>query len=74
MNRWVKRDHIRFFGMLLEPASCGAESYESGKPLTLARALALTLEHSPELSAFSWDIRSAEARIIQAKLIPNPEI
>src|SRR5260370_1572400 len=54
--------------------SYGAESYESGKPLTLARALALTLEHSPELSAFSWDIRSAEARIIQAKLIPNPEI
>jgi cobalt-zinc-cadmium efflux system outer membrane protein len=52
----------------------GAESYESGKPLTLAKALALTLEHSPELSAFSWDIRSAEARIIQARLIPNPEI
>ena len=54
--------------------SYGAESYESGKPLTLAKALALTLERSPELSAFSWDIRSAEARIIQAKLIPNPEI
>ncbi|MBV8413857.1 MAG: TolC family protein [Verrucomicrobia bacterium] len=52
----------------------GAESYEPGKPLTLARALALTLEHSPELSAFSWDIRAAEARIIQARLIPNPEI
>src|SRR5260370_16494213 len=54
--------------------SYGAESYESGKPLTLARPLALTLEHSPELSAFSWDIRSAEARIIQAKLISNPDI
>src|SRR5260370_3814204 len=54
--------------------SYGAESYESGKPLTLAKALALTLEHSPELSAFSWDIRAAEARIIQAKLIANPEI
>ena len=54
--------------------SYGAESYESGKPLTLAKALALTLEHSPELSAFSWDIRSAEARVIQARLIPNPEI
>jgi len=53
---------------------CGAESDESEKPLTLAKALALTLQHSPELSAFSWDIRSAEARIIQAKLIPNPEI
>jgi cobalt-zinc-cadmium efflux system outer membrane protein len=54
--------------------SYGAESSASGRPLTLAKALALTLEHSPELSAFSWDIRSAEARIIQAKLIPNPEI
>ena len=54
--------------------SYGAESYESGKPLTLAKALALTLEHSPELSAFSWDVRSAEARVIQARLIPNPEI
>ena len=47
---------------------------ESVKPLTLARALASTLERSPQLSAFSWDIRAAEARIIQAKLVPNPEI
>ena len=45
-----------------------------GKPLTLARALAITLEKSPVLSSFSWDIRAAEARIIQAKLVPNPEI
>ena len=43
-------------------------------PLTLARALALTLEKSPVLSSYSWDIRAAEARIIQAKLSPNPEI
>jgi outer membrane protein, heavy metal efflux system len=43
-------------------------------PLTLAKALALTLEKSPVLSAFSWDMRAAEARIIQAKLVPNPEI
>jgi cobalt-zinc-cadmium efflux system outer membrane protein len=54
--------------------SPGAEPYGSGRPLTLANALALTLQHSPELSAFSWDVRSAEARIIQAGLIPNPEI
>src|SRR5258708_32573548 len=45
-----------------------------GKPLTLARALAITLEKSPVLSSFSWDIRAAEARIIQAKLVPNPEV
>jgi len=42
--------------------------------MTFARALALALENNPELSAFSWDIRSAEARIIQAKPVPNPEI
>lgn len=45
-----------------------------GGTLTLARALALTLEQSPELAAYSWDIRAAEARIIQAGLRPNPEI
>jgi cobalt-zinc-cadmium efflux system outer membrane protein len=45
-----------------------------GKALTLANALVLTLEKSPALSSFSWDIRAAEARIIQAKLLPNPEV
>jgi cobalt-zinc-cadmium efflux system outer membrane protein len=54
--------------------SPGAEPYRPGRPLTLAHALALALQHSPELSAFSWDLRSAEARILQARLVPNPEI
>lgn len=45
-----------------------------GGMLTLARALALALERSPELAATSWDIRAAEARIIQARLRPNPEL
>jgi cobalt-zinc-cadmium efflux system outer membrane protein len=52
----------------------GSQPQESDQPITLARALALTLERSPQLAAFSWDIRAAEARILQAKLIPNPEI
>jgi cobalt-zinc-cadmium efflux system outer membrane protein len=43
-------------------------------PLTLAKALALTLEKSPKLASFSWEIRAAEARIIQAGLVPNPEL
>ena len=54
--------------------SPGAEPYGPGRPLTLAHALALALQHSPELSAFSWDLRSAEAPILQARLVPNPEI
>jgi cobalt-zinc-cadmium efflux system outer membrane protein len=52
----------------------GSPPQEPGEPITLARALALTLEHSPQLAAFAWDIRAAEARILQAKLVPNPEI
>jgi outer membrane protein, heavy metal efflux system len=52
----------------------GSQPQESGDAITLARALALTLERSPQLATFSWDIRAAEARILQAKLVPNPEI
>src|SRR6266404_2893705 len=52
----------------------GSQPPESAEPITLAHALALALERSPQLAAFSWDIRAAEARILQAKLVPNPEI
>lgn len=51
-----------------------AQQASGGGSLTLARALALTLEYSPELVTSSWDVRAAEARIIQARLIPNPEV
>jgi cobalt-zinc-cadmium efflux system outer membrane protein len=42
--------------------------------LTLARALAMSLERSPDLAAFSWEIRAAEGRVLQAGLRPNPEV
>lgn len=51
-----------------------AQQSATGTSLTLAQALALTLEKSPELVTSSWDVRAAEARIIQARLIPNPEV
>ena len=41
--------------------------------LTLRQALALALSRSPELAAFDYDIRIAEARLLQAKSTPNPE-
>jgi len=47
---------------------------DAGGSLTLRGALARALERSPELSAYSWDIRAAEARILQAGLRPNPTI
>ncbi|MBI5092511.1 MAG: TolC family protein [Candidatus Hydrogenedentes bacterium] len=43
-------------------------------PLSLADAVALALERNPGLAAFSWDVRAAESRQIQARLRPNPEL
>lgn len=59
-------------------AVCSAGStYEVADPsgtLTLRQALALALARNPELAAMSYDIRISEARILQAKLVPNPEL
>ena len=46
---------------------------ELSEEITLRQALALALLHNPELAASIWDVRSGEARIIQAGLFPNPE-
>ncbi|MFB3065352.1 MAG: TolC family protein [Planctomycetota bacterium] len=42
--------------------------------VTLSRALALALLRSPNLAAVAWDVRVADARRLQAGLLPNPEI
>jgi cobalt-zinc-cadmium efflux system outer membrane protein len=42
--------------------------------LTLRQVLALTLMHNPQLKAYSWETRAAEARELQAGLWPNPEL
>jgi cobalt-zinc-cadmium efflux system outer membrane protein len=42
--------------------------------ITLREAIAHALVNNPKLKAFSLDIRAAEARKLQAGLLPNPEI
>ncbi len=42
--------------------------------ITLRDAVTLALANSPKLKAFSLDIRAAEARKLQAGLLPNPQI
>ena len=42
--------------------------------ITLRDAVAHALVNNPKLKAFSLDIRAAEARKLQAGLLPNPEI
>lgn len=42
--------------------------------IKLRDALALALTRSPELKAYSYEVRAADARAIQAGLRPNPEL
>ncbi len=50
------------------------EMVEPTGVVTLKQALDLALEYNPELKAFSWDIRVAEADRLQASLRPNPSL
>lgn len=54
--------------MAAAPAGAGSA------PLSLNEALAHTLERHPELAPFPYRRRAAEARELQAGLIPNPEL
>lgn len=43
-------------------------------PLTLQAALAAAQARSPELAAFPWATRAADAQVLQAGVLPNPEL
>lgn len=66
-----------------EYAAVGATSEMTTEPahgvpvpdgLKLTDALALALRGNPELAAFSYEVRAAEARVLQAGVLPNPEL
>lgn len=42
--------------------------------LTLVEAVKKTLTQNKELESFSWELRANEGRVIQASLIPNPQL
>ena len=42
--------------------------------ITLQQVIASTVEGSPQLASYSWEVRASEARILQAGLRPNPEL
>jgi outer membrane protein, heavy metal efflux system len=59
----------------LGPAMVQAEPIaEPTGDLTLREALVLALKASPELAAFSREIRAREAAVLQARLLSNPEL
>ncbi len=61
----------------LQPPPDGAASAITDNltgDVTLEQALGQGLLHNPDLRAFSWEMRAAEARELQAGLPPNPEL
>jgi len=42
--------------------------------LALQNAMAMALIQNPDLAGFTWEVRAAEARALQASLPPNPEV
>lgn len=62
-------------GEAAPPAADDVASFaEPTGELTLDDALTLAVLHSPQLEAFSWDERMADARRLQARKLPNPEL
>ncbi len=43
-------------------------------PLSLGDAIALALLHNPDLAAYAWETRAREARVLQARGLPNPVV
>jgi outer membrane protein TolC len=59
----------------MERPSSGAISAEEPRgALSLRDVLSLTLLRNPELSAFTFELRATEARMLQAGLLPNPAL
>jgi cobalt-zinc-cadmium efflux system outer membrane protein len=57
-----------------EPSATAAAAPDFATGLSLQNALAATLSGSPRLAAYSWEVRSSEAKVLQAGLRPNPEV
>ncbi len=64
----------RPLGAEVRPPNEGTQALEEpAGPLTLREALALALLRNPSLPVASLEVRAAEARRLQAGLLPNPE-
>ena len=61
----------------VEPNHMDSDAYYNKDPngiITLRKALSLALLYNPELKVFSRQVRVAEAKTLQAGLMPNPKI
>ncbi|MBS0422563.1 MAG: TolC family protein [Proteobacteria bacterium] len=67
------------FAVCVEAAPSGEPSVtpnleEPVGELTLAQAIGTALARNPDLTASAYELKAADARIVQARLRPNPEV
>jgi len=62
------------YGAFQPEASAGPDDIEPVGVLSFEKALGRALMFNPELRAFSWKVRAAGARELQASLWSNPEL
>jgi len=65
---------LLFFDVLFAIPATAADLPSPVGSLTLREALAAALLGSPDLAVFSWELRAKEAQVLQAGLLPNPEL
>ncbi len=64
-----------FLSVLTFGASAHAEARETADiVISLNEALAKTIEHNPQLRAFTHRLAAEDGRVVQAGLAPNPEL
>jgi len=58
----------------LQPKEQAPSMTQVDGEITLTKAMAAALLRSPDLAVFAWEMRAAEARLLQAGLWSNPQV
>jgi cobalt-zinc-cadmium efflux system outer membrane protein len=78
LPKWLRFPLLLFFFIGFQ-TDARAETFSQdfdfgGNPVTLQKAIGLAIGHNPELKASHWERRAMDGRVLQAGLLPNPEI
>jgi len=70
----MAEDEVLMLPPIVTPESFSKVVAQPSGTISLKEAVALTLEHNPELASYAWGIRSREIDRIQVGLLPNPKL
>src|SRR5262245_51451114 len=73
-TKWVEAESTKPPPSMAFSSSVVVMAEEPRGVLCLRDVLRLTLIRNPELQAFTFELRAAEARTIQAGVLPNPAV